>query len=506
MIVLFMMTELSCSAKNYTSESSYLYGEKRVSINHSAAGSTQPSGGQSVTGKAEKIPIVADHLCTDVDSIPLEWAEKAKKELHIAYGHTSHGSQITYGLLGMTYFKKDPFTYLKGAPEGSLDLRDNPFGGEMDLANPDTKTWAVKTREYLNKNKDINVVMWSWCGQLSKGDDAFVETYLNQMQTLEEDFPDVTFIYMTGHLDGTGKEGTLEKNNEKIRKFCLDNNKVLFDFADIESYNPDGVYFGDRYATDGCEYDSNGDKKPDKNWAIEWQNSHKKDTDWYDCYSAHSQPVNANMKASAMWWLLARLAGYNGVAETAVSEENEEYYALKLQSLNLFKGTDNGFALDQIPDRLQAAVMLTRLLGGEAEAKSKNYSHPFKDASWGSPYVGYLYHKKLTFGMSSTKFGSDVKVEASVYMTFLLRVLGYTDTGGKDFTVKTALNKGKELGIIDQDYLSKLQKEPFTRGDMVKLTYLSLKQNVKGKTFTLIEQLVSEKVVDKGTAEKVFKE
>ena len=33
--------------------------------------------------------------------------------------------------------------------------------------------------------------------------------------------------------------------------------------------------------------------------------------DWYNCYSAHSQPLNANRKAFAAWWLWATLAGWN---------------------------------------------------------------------------------------------------------------------------------------------------------------------------------------------------
>jgi hypothetical protein len=33
--------------------------------------------------------------------------------------------------------------------------------------------------------------------------------------------------------------------------------------------------------------------------------------DWYDCSSAHSEPLNANMKAYAAWWLWARLAGWD---------------------------------------------------------------------------------------------------------------------------------------------------------------------------------------------------
>lgn len=493
------ISQMACS-KLFNS-SGNIESEKRDAIQNLIADNLQP-GGLAMVDKDARIPIVADHNCIDINKIPVEWAEKAKKELHIAYGHTSHGSQITYGLLGMTNFKGEPFTYLKGSPKGSLDLRDNPFGGEKDLGNPDNKTWAVETEKYLRKNKDINVVMWSWCGQLSKGDDEFVQTYLEQMQALEDEFPNVIFIYMTGHLDGTGEEGVLWQNNNKIREFCLDNNKVLFDFADIESYNPDGEYFGDRYANDGCWYDSNNDKKPDKNWAQEWQKAHKEGVDWYDCYSAHSEPINANMKAGAMWWLLARICGYTGNSDEIITEnKNDEYYALKLKELGLFLGSDSGFHLEEIPNRLQAAVMLTRLTGGEAEAISKKYPHPFTDGLYGDSYIGYLYHYKLTYGMSAKKFGSEVKIDAPIYMTFLLRVLDYSDTTG-DFKIDTALQTAEKLGIITGDYHLYLSKNSFTRGDMAKLTYFALKQKIKGKDFTLLEKLVRDKVIDNDTAER----
>lgn len=256
--------------------------------------------------------MIIDHMCTKLDQIPNEWIEKAKTDLHIAYGHTSHGSQITTGLLGLAAFKGDPYTYSGDGADGTLDLRDMPFGSTgVDLGAPDNKTWAEETRDYLNHNKDINVIMWSWCGQLSWADENYVNNYLRLMQELEADFPTVTFVYMTGHLDGSGETGTLERNNNQIRDFCMSNNKVLYDFADIESYNPDGVYFGDKFANDACDYDSDGDKKTDRNWAAEWQNTHVQGVDWYACTSAHSQPVNANMKAYAAWWLMARLVGWD---------------------------------------------------------------------------------------------------------------------------------------------------------------------------------------------------
>ena len=76
-------------------------------------------------------------------------------------------------------------------------------------------------------------------------------------------------------------------------------------------YNPDGTYFGDKIPNDNCDYDSNADGTRDANWAIEWQDANP--GEWYDCSSAHSQPLNANQKAYAAWSLWAILGGWGGI-------------------------------------------------------------------------------------------------------------------------------------------------------------------------------------------------
>ncbi|MEN8126035.1 MAG: hypothetical protein ABFR32_13010, partial [Bacteroidota bacterium] len=118
------------------------------------------------------------------------------------------------------------------------------------------------------------------------------------------------FVYMTGHLDGSGLNGNLHKRNEQIRSYCVTNNKILYDFADIETYDPDNTYFGDKIPNDNNDYDSDKNGSRDGNWAVEWQNSHTENTDWYDCSCAHSKALNCNQKAYAAWWLWASLAGW----------------------------------------------------------------------------------------------------------------------------------------------------------------------------------------------------
>ena len=45
--------------------------------------------------------IIIDHRCTDITRIPESAITQAKDTLHIAYGHTSHGSQLTDGMSGL---------------------------------------------------------------------------------------------------------------------------------------------------------------------------------------------------------------------------------------------------------------------------------------------------------------------------------------------------------------------------------------------------------------------
>ena len=277
---------------------------------------------------------IIDHTCTDITIIPESAINQAKTVLHIGYGHTSHGSQLTTGMTGLITFAnngglglshpQDIFKWNNGGTSGALDLEegDGYGSGWLDHDCGYYPAWVNETREYLDdpSHSDVNVIIWSWCGQASgRSEQQMIDTYLAPMTQLESEYPNVTFVYMTGHADGSGLSGNLHLRNQQIRNYCITNNKVLYDFYDIECYDPDDNYFGDLNVNDDCSYTGG-------NWAIEWQSAHIEGVDWYNCGAAHTQPLNANLKAYAAWWLWASLAGWDpvtGIVKSQNTNPNE---------------------------------------------------------------------------------------------------------------------------------------------------------------------------------------
>jgi len=137
--------------------------------------------------------------------------------------------------------------------------------------------------------------MWSWCGQVSSATASDIaDKYLANMAQLERDFPNVQFIYMTGHLDGSGSNGNLRTRNRQIRDYAIAHNKILFDFEDIESWDPGGVYYPDE--SDAC------------GWCTQWCAAHTCPA----CGScAHSHCFNCYNKGKAFWTMMAMLAGWD---------------------------------------------------------------------------------------------------------------------------------------------------------------------------------------------------
>jgi hypothetical protein len=162
--------------------------------------------------------------------------------------------------------------------------------------------------------------------------------------------------------------------------------------------------------------------------------------------------------------------------------------AVNLWEKGLFLGSNGTFNLDKPLLRTEAAVMVVRLLGKEAEVKSGDYSQPFDDVpAWASPYVGYCYENGILKGISKTKYGSSTAITAAQFTTLILRVLGYKDPD--DFTVDTAVQKARDIYLLNMDdTVYKTRYSPtgrFLRDDVVFVAYCALQQNMKDSYKTL---------------------
>lgn len=248
-----------------------------------------------------RVSIVADHTSTSLSSIPDEWIDKVKELINVHYCHTSHGSQLMTGLERLmngnfagAMQKSQKYNYYPDnctMPDTTqyLSLMDGQtYSGYCETYVSPDLYWESSeglglTRSMVN-NHNVNVSVFAWCSQLDYYSSSEVENYLQKISELEKEFPDVIFVYMTGNAQS--QERNRYDRNEQIRTFCRDNNKVLFDFADLDSW-----YSGSQNLENGIPMEHpryNGDQ------------------------AGHTTYESCENKAKAFWWLMARLAGWNG--------------------------------------------------------------------------------------------------------------------------------------------------------------------------------------------------
>lgn len=214
------------------------------------------------------------------------------------YAHTSHGSQLHDGLFSLE--SANPFYSYS---LGNL-AEDNAY-----------RVWAqtiYNNWEYtdsvpgvLTTFPTINYSMYCWCWQLDEFTSEQVQDYLNLMAALETAYPDVTFIYMTGNAQTTGSGGyNRHLRNEQIRNWVRNSqNRVLYDFADLDSwwYNPSTGQW------EQATYEYNGQTVP-----VEHPQFHGDECN-------HTTNKSCEQKGKAVWWMMARLSGWEQGAKTTTT-------------------------------------------------------------------------------------------------------------------------------------------------------------------------------------------
>lgn len=161
-----------------------------------------------------------------------------------------------------------------------------------------------------------------------------------------------------------------------------------------------------------------------------------------------------------------------------------------LYALELFRGTENGYELEKPLTRMEALIMLIRLSGKELDALygTTEYTSPFTDApTWedADKYLAYAYSTGLAKGVTATAFDPESRADAQMYITFLLRALGYTDS--ESGTVWDNWNTlAASAGLLDEP---SLELDNLLRGDAVLLSRAALDATVVGSEMTLLEKL-----------------
>ena len=218
--------------------------------------------------------IIIDHSNWDWYNSQPSSVFESVAQLKIFFAHASVGANVLQGIADLN--SSNPSKY----PLTQITSGDTPPStttiGVIYQYDRGNAGWSVKIQDFENYLKNgwngtkVNLVMNKFCYIDQNADWT---AYRNSMIALEAKYPGTTFIYFTMPLTTTGDSDEILRSqfNQNLRSWiATQNNKILFDIADIESWSPDrqiqtftnkGVTYPklyEGYSSDGGHLNANG--------------------------------------------------------------------------------------------------------------------------------------------------------------------------------------------------------------------------------------------------------
>ncbi|MGD2165531.1 MAG: hypothetical protein PVH50_08365 [Anaerolineae bacterium] len=279
--------------------------------------------------------IVIDHTAVDAAAIPQSWLDEARG-LATLFNHKSIGENILDGVADLESLDPDRYAidvqYSNGTAAGINEYQAGSNGSPL-----------TKVDGFAPLVKDgHDAAFMKFCtgdAPCVAGDtpmDDVWTAYRDMMVAEQAAHPSTPLIWWTWPIIASDNSRAscneeLQQFNDTVRAYVAANGGVLFDIADIESH------------------DQNGDPVNYNGWEAAYPG--------YTTDGAHLSETGRQRVASALWWLLASVAGWGGGTEwiSITPDVGSVYvYAGETASYSLSVTASEGFT-DTVSLSLQGA-------------------------------------------------------------------------------------------------------------------------------------------------------